>query len=79
VVATKNATYIASFESNPKTDISNMDNSVAVSISNNQIFVNGEAPEFVYTILGQKIANQNLKAGIYYVQVGNEMQGVSIK
>ena len=43
-----------------------------VTITNNQILVNGEAPTFVITISGQKIANQNLKAGVYFVNVEGE-------
>ncbi len=51
----------------------------AISIINNQIFVNGEAPEFVITSLGQKIANQNLKAGVYFVVVEGQSVKASIR
>ena len=61
------------------TAIENVELANAISIINNQIFVNGEAPEFVITSFGQKIANQNLQAGVYFVQVGNEKQGVAVK
>lgn len=43
-----------------------------VAIVNNQIMVDGEAPAFVYTIMGQKIANKNLKSGVYFVTVEGE-------
>jgi len=50
-----------------------------VAIVNNQILVNGEAPAFVYTIMGQKIANQNLKSGVYFVVVDGETVKVSVQ
>ena len=44
---------------------------------NGQILVNGEAPAFVVTVAGQKIANANLKAGVYFVAVdGNSVKVV---
>ena len=54
------------------TDISDIANKFEFTIANNQILVNGEAPAFVYTISGQKIANQNLKFGVYFVNVEGE-------
>ena len=51
----------------------------AVTIANNQILVNGEAPAFVVTISGKKIANQNLKSGVYFVNVEGEIVKVSVK
>ncbi len=68
-----------SFTPDVTTEINNIENELIVTISNRQIFVNGEAPAFVLTSLGQKIVNKNLQAGIYFVQVGNEMQGVAVK
>ncbi|MBP5724025.1 MAG: leucine-rich repeat domain-containing protein, partial [Bacteroidales bacterium] len=50
-----------------------------VAIVGNQILVNGEAPAFVYTIMGQKIANQNLKSGVYFVNVDGETVGISVR
>ena len=55
--------------------IDNVSANNAVTIANNQILVNGEAPAFVVTISGQKIANQNLKSGVYFVNV----EGVTVK
>ena len=49
--------------------VDNISANNAVTIANNQIFVNGEAPAFVVTISGKKIANQNLKSGVYFVNV----------
>ena len=52
-------------------------NATAVTIVNGQILVNGEAPAFVVTVSGQKIANANLKAGVYFVVVdGNNVKVV---
>lgn len=54
------------------TGINNVEQEKIISTMCNQILVNGEAPAFVYTISGQKIANNNLKSGVYYVNVGGE-------
>ncbi len=61
------------------TAIENVELANAISIVNNQIFINGEAPAFVITSLGQKIANQNLKAGIYFVVVEGQNVSISIQ
>ena len=50
-----------------------------VAIVGNQVLVNGEAPAFVVTVSGQKIANANLKAGVYFVVVDGETVGVSVR
>ena len=50
-----------------------------VAIVNDHIVVNGEAPAFVYTIMGQKIANQNLKAGVYFVVIDGKNVKVLVK
>ena len=77
---TEDIILIATFESNPKTDIlSDLENKTIITIANNQILVNGEAPAFVYTISGQKIANQNLKSGVYFVVVDGETVKVAVK
>ncbi len=78
ITVTGDAFYVATFE-RISTAINDVEEEMLVTISNRQILVNGEAPAFVITSLGQKIVNQNLKAGIYFVQVGNEMQGVVVK
>ena len=59
-------------EGGNQTAINGVSNAIAITIVNNQILVNGEAPAFVYTISGQKIANQNLKSGVYFVSVEGE-------
>ena len=53
--------------------VDNVSANNAITISNNQILVNGEAPAFVVTVAGQKIANANLKSGVYFVVVDGEM------
>jgi len=59
------------------TAVSEVSNATAVTIANGQILVNGEAPAFVVTVSGQKTANANLKAGVYFVVVdGNNMSVV---
>ena len=50
-----------------------------VAIVNNQILVNGEAPAFVVTVSGKKIANANLKAGVYFVVADGKTVGVSVR
>ena len=54
-------------------------NATAVTIVNGQVLVNGEAPAFVVTVSGQKIANANLKAGVYFVVADGETVGVSVR
>ena len=49
------------------TTIADVQTSLNVKVLNGQILVNGEAPAFVVTVAGQKIANANLKAGVYFV------------
>ncbi len=70
---------IATFEKNPNTAINDITNELVISIQNNQILINGIAPTYVTNMLGQKIANQNLKTGCYYVQIGNTIQSIIIK
>ena len=59
--------------------VDNISANNAVTIANNQILVNGEAPAFVTNISGQKIANQNLKSGVYFVNVEGETVKVVLK
>ena len=66
-------------EGGNQTAINGVSNATTVAIVGNQILVNGEAPAFVYTISGQKIANQNLKAGVYFVNVEGKTVKVSVK
>ncbi|MBR5434795.1 MAG: leucine-rich repeat domain-containing protein [Bacteroidales bacterium] len=54
------------------TAVANVEQTNNIAIVNNQILVNCEAPAFVYTISGQKIANKNLKSGVYFVVVDGE-------
>ena len=73
ITVTENCFYVATFEK-ISTDISDVENAMTIII-NRQIVVNGEAPAFVYTISGQKIANKNLKSGVYFAVV----DGKSVK
>ena len=66
-------------EQGGSTAISEVSNAIAVTIVNGQILVNGEAPAFVVTVSGQKIANANLKAGVYFVNVEGETVKVAVK
>ena len=50
-------------------DVNEVSNTTTVTIVNNQIIVNGEAPSFVITATGQEIANQNLKSGVYFAMI----------
>ena len=54
-------------------------NATAVTVVNAQILVNGEAPAFVVTVSGKKIANQNLKSGVYFVNIEGETVKVSVQ
>ena len=54
-------------------------NSTAVTVVNGQILVNGKAPAFVVTVSGQKIANANLKAGVYFVVAEGETVKVVVR
>ena len=77
---TKNADGTGgSSQGGTSTAINGVSNAAAVTIVNNQILVNGEAPAFVVTISGKKIANQNLKAGVYFVNVEGETMKVSVQ
>ena len=55
------------------TAVANVEQTNNIAIVNNQILVNGEAPAFVVTVSGQKIANANLKSGVYFVVADGEM------
>ena len=61
------------------TAINGVSNATTVAIVGNQILVNGEAPAFVVTVSGKKIANANLKAGVYFVVADGETVGVSVR
>lgn len=78
VTVTENMFLVATFEK-ISTAIEDVEVKDEITIVNHQIFVNGEAPEFVTTVLGQRIANKNLKSGIYFVQSGNKQIGVSVR
>ncbi|MBP5723852.1 MAG: leucine-rich repeat domain-containing protein, partial [Bacteroidales bacterium] len=66
-------------EGGNQTAINGVSNATTVAIVGNQILVNGEAPAFVVTVSGKKIANANLKAGVYFVVVDGETVGVSVR
>ncbi len=61
------------------TAVSEVSNATAVTIVNGQILVNGEAPAFAVTVSGKKIANANLKAGVYFVVVDGKTVVVSVR
>lgn len=61
------------------TAVEDVQKSLNVKVSNRQIFVNGEAPAFVVTVSGKKIANANLKSGVYFVVVDGKMVCVSVR
>ena len=61
------------------TAISEVSNASLITIANRQILVNEKVPAFVVTVSGQKIANANLKNGVYFVVVNGKMVGVSIQ
>lgn len=64
---------------NVSTTISEVSNAPSITIANRQILVNEEAPTFVVTISGQKIANANLKTGAYFVVVDGKTIAVSVR
>ena len=61
------------------TAVSEVSNATAVTIVNGQILVNGEAPAFVVTVSGKKIANANLKSGVYFVVVDGNSVSVVVR
>ena len=61
------------------TAVSEVSNTTAVTIVNGQILVNGEAPAFVVTVSGKKIANANLKSGVYFVVVDGNSVSVVVR
>ena len=61
------------------TSVSEVSNASSITIANRQILVNEEVPAFVVTVSGQKIANANLKTGMYFVVVDGKTLAVSIR
>ena len=61
------------------TAVSEVSNTTAVTVVNDQILVNGEAPAFVVTVSGQKIANANLKSGVYFVVAEGETVKIVVR
>ena len=51
----------------------------AITIVNNQILINGEAPTFIINASGQKIKNVNLKSGVYFVNTDDKMNKIAIE
>ena len=66
-------------KSEKETALTSIFNATAVTIVNGQILVNGEAPTFVVTVSGQKIANANLKAGVYFVVAERETVKIVVR
>jgi hypothetical protein len=54
-------------------------NPQAITIANNQVLINGDAPRFVTNTSAQKIANKNLKPGVYFIVVDGFTTKVLIK
>lgn len=77
--ATDNLGYLTTKPEDSGTAVSEISDASAITIANSQILVNGEAPAFVITIIGQKIANKSLKSGLYFVVVNGEMVKVSVQ
>jgi len=77
--ATDNLGYLTTKPEDSGTAISEISDTAAITIANNQILVNGDAPAFVITIIGQKIANKNLKSGLYFVVVNGKTVKVSVQ
>ncbi len=50
-----------------------------IQIIQRQIVMNGEAPVYVYDILGRKIANKNLSQGVYLVSMNGKTARVFIQ
>lgn len=50
-----------------------------IQIIQRQIVMNGEAPAYVYDILGRKIANKNLSQGVYLVSMNGKTARVFIQ
>ena len=73
-----NKIFVAYFEAN-STAIDDISNELLITIVNRQILVNGEAPAFVVTVSGQKIANANLKAGVYFMVVDGNSVSVVVR
>ena len=61
------------------TSVSEVSNASSITIVDRQILINEEAPAFVVTISGQKIANANLKTGVYFVVVDGKTIAVSVQ
>ena len=78
ITVISNSFYVATFEK-ISTAIDDVVVENVITISNRQILVNGEAPAFVVTVSGQKIANANLKAGVYFVVVDGGTVGISVR
>lgn len=77
--ATDNLGYLTTKPEDSGTAISEISNAAVITIANSQILVNGDAPAFVITIIGQKIANKNLKSGLYFVVVNGKTVKVSVQ
>ena len=79
ITVISNSFYVATFEKTSTGIFDVEESAMTVTIVNGQILVNGEAPAFVVTVSGQKIANANLKAGGYFVVVDGNSVGVVVR
>ena len=78
ITVSKNVIFVATFDK-INTAINDVVLGNSITTSNGQILVNGEAPAFVITVSGQKIANANLKAGVYFVVAEGETVKVVVR
>ena len=78
LTVTEDQVIVALFESGPA-DIVETANNDEIRIVQNQILLNGEAPLYVYDILGRKIVNKNLTQGIYLISKDGKTARVFIQ
>ena len=78
LTVTEDQVIVALFE-NGSTAIEETTIENDIQIVQRQIVMNGEAPAYVYDILGRKIANKNLSQGVYLVSMNGKTARVFIQ
>jgi len=78
LTVTEDQVIVALFE-NGSTAIEETTIENNIQIVQRQIVMNGEAPAYVYDILGRKIANKNLSQGVYLVSMNGKTARVFIQ
>ncbi len=78
LTVTEDKVIVALFENGP-TAIEDPIVENDIQIIQRQIVMNGEAPAYVYDILGRKIANKNLSQGVYLVSMNGKTARVFIQ